>query len=84
KADFGISCVWLGALGALAARALARRRVRRRLAALLLGVPALVLVLVPTGRLAPPEHAAAWLLGAATLAALSRRRSAPLRQPLRA
>lgn len=84
KEDFGISCVWLGALGALAAYGLGRRRLRAAYAALLLGVPALVLVLLPTGRLAPPEHAAAWLLGAATYAALSRRRSAPLRQPLRA
>lgn len=84
REDFGISCVWLGALGALAGRALARRRVRRRLALLALGLPAVALVLVPTGRLAPPEHAAAWLLGAATFVALSRRRSGRLRQPLRA
>lgn len=83
-ADFGISCVWLGALGALAARGLARRHVRKRPAVLALGAVAIVLALLPTGRLASPEHAVAWLLGAITYAALLRRRWAPLAAPLRA
>lgn len=74
--DYGISCVWAGAAGALAAATLARRSRRERLLAPL-AVGVFFVAIPPSLGLAGAEHALAFALGALTVAALARRDAAP-------
>ena len=73
--DYGISCVWAGAVGALLAALLAERR-PRTLAAVATGVGLLLALVPPAEGLAAVEHGLAFVLGALTAGLLTRRRAA--------
>jgi hypothetical protein len=70
--DYGISCVWAGAAGALLTALLAARGTRLRIAALVGGAAVLVAG-VPGDGLAGVEHGLAFVLGGLTAVALARR-----------
>lgn len=70
--DYGISCVWAGAIGALVAAGLGSGRVRERaLAVAAIGL--FYVVFGASGGLAGVEHVLAFALGAAVTWALGRR-----------
>jgi hypothetical protein len=70
--DYGISCVWAGAAGALLTAVLAARGSRLRIAALV-GGAALLVAGAPGDGLAGVEHGLAFVLGGLTAVALGRR-----------
>lgn len=78
RLDYGISAVWMGALGALWLTALPRARGRepRALLVVAAGVGAFVFGIVAFHTLAATEHALAFVIGAASAAALRHRAQA--------
>jgi hypothetical protein len=77
--DYGISCVWAGAAGALAAAAFRRRSARVRVLAPV-AIGAGVGIVAPAAGLAGVEHGLAFALGALTVA-VGRRSGAALSSP---
>jgi hypothetical protein len=76
--DYGISCVWAGAAGALAGGALGRRPARERTVAIV-GLGVLVAGLARGAALAGVEHGLSFCLGAFTVIALDQRAAARAR-----